>query len=1030
METVMRKSIIYLAAFAFLFAASCQKEMEIIQAEKTDNETPEEEVVICSQKLVPITFEVNAETKVAIDGEHVNWENGDQIEIYWGTQNGDHATATATVSAGKASFSGVVGEDGPYYAVYPKTAAAEFKNTEDVKTLEITIPASQTGGSFKEAVILTSYTTAVEKNFGEFKSAVSLVRFPISRNDVTRVEFVPYSGAASLGTVTVDADKNITPTPTAGVTSLTGITGAGTYYIAVAPGVEMNGVGFRVGTSSEWLGVVQKKVDFTLPRGKILGLSFNLDEHLYSGDWYITPEGAGKKDGSSWENAGDKALFFNLIGYSKDEPAKQAFAAWRTDGKTINLGAGTYTGFTETAGSRRSIYTNSLASLPTVTIKGGHDGDTIFDADLGGDQYTGFFKFNTNCFTKVTLDGITFRSGKSTNQGGAIWVGCPALIKDCTFEDCYEGTTGGGAIYADHAEVEIDGCTFTNCTTAKVGGAIYANKAIVIKGSSVFDGCSAGQNGGAIYPAVAGVSIEGSVQFTDCEAAQNGGAIYSEKDITVEGATFANCSSTEAGGAVAMKGGKLTITGCTFKGNDATTTGGAINLASSAALDVYACTFGGTDVGDGNSSATTGGAINNASNGAITIYGREQATDSTRFTANTAVRAAAIYNNQGTIAATDVAFRLNVASAAGSVLYQGGVANVSLTNCSIIRNVAQSIDPEKAAVNANMGGAIANIYINNANESAAGASTITASGCVFKGNTSAGRGGAVDMGKGTWSFDGCTFSQNVASGNGGGAIAVPRNTSSITPINLYITNSVFDANECTAASNNGSGAAMLLNNPNTKCFVYNSLFKNGKVAAKSGTKVTYTTSDAINANSVSSLGLYACTFVGNSGNYSTVQTNAQKAAIVNCTFMNRAAKNYTPNGGIIYNTGTDNTFVINNIVCTSSLYVLGGSGSIKTSGNIWANGQSNVKDKFCAFTDLGLGDEVYGKAATTVFGDGNPQPDENGKLVPLASFEMASIQASAIKPVIENNFADFYTWLNTNNYWFSGASWNPGAYQR
>ena len=70
----MRKSIIYLAAFAFLFAASCQKEMEIIQAEKTDNETPEEEVVICSQKLVPITFEVNAETKVAIDGEHVTWE--------------------------------------------------------------------------------------------------------------------------------------------------------------------------------------------------------------------------------------------------------------------------------------------------------------------------------------------------------------------------------------------------------------------------------------------------------------------------------------------------------------------------------------------------------------------------------------------------------------------------------------------------------------------------------------------------------------------------------------------------------------------------------------------------------------------------------------------------------------------------------------------------------------------------------------------------------------------------------------------
>ena len=593
-EMAMKKIYTIFAAFSLMAAYSCTKEIDDVQTDGKNHD----EALVYSQELVEKTFTADAGTRTALDGTGVSWVEGDAVEIYWGPESGDHTTATVSVSGEKISFSAKVGIQGPYYAVYPASVEAKFEKTASSEgtepalngegaepLLNITIPNSQSG-LFKDAAIVTSYTTSDELNFGVFKSAVSLIEFEIATPDVTKVQFAPYSCCNSVGTVTVNTQKEITPAASAddlGFISLEGLNGAGKYYVAVIPEAAIGGVGLRVGGASGWMGVAARKSDdLKAERNNILRLGA-IDDKISTGDWYITPEGAGRKDGSSWENAGDRAMFFSLMAFDNNKMTKQAFSAWRTDGRTIRLGTGEYNNFIGTAGARRSIYTDLLDEKPAIMIKGGYDPatgeisateETVFDAVRTAGA-TGFFKFNTGCFRKITIEGITFKNAVCANQGGALYFGCPAELTGCKFDNC-SSSDAGGALYFANGEHEITDCIFTNnaatsTTNELTGGAVYV--------------------GGS-----ASVHLQGC-DFTANSTNVTGGgalAVYSTALTTVANCSFVgnNPGKIGNGGAILQKkaGNILYVVNCSFDGNQCKTNGPDIFSSAGTSVMLYNCT--------------------------------------------------------------------------------------------------------------------------------------------------------------------------------------------------------------------------------------------------------------------------------------------------------------------------------------------------------------------------------------------------------------------------------------------------------
>ncbi|MGM9786498.1 MAG: right-handed parallel beta-helix repeat-containing protein [Candidatus Cryptobacteroides sp.] len=764
----MKSRYFLYAALSVMVAASCTKEIFSEEELNKDNRTDE---VVCSQNLVPMTFTADVQTKTAVEGNKVSWVDGDEIEIYWGAKSGDHVTAKASVVDGTATFSALVGEEGPYYAVYPAVTEAVFvPAAADVEaSLTITIPDEQNGGKFEDAAIVTSYTTAAEKNFGVFVNAVSLVRFDIAGNDVTKVEFVPYSCKPAGGAVSVNTEKKITAASVSKVMTLKGITGPGTYYLAMAPGVDVNGVAFHVGNESKWHGVALKKsaTDITLDRGQVMTINAAIDEKVYDGDIFITPEGAGTKDGSSWENAGDLEMFVKALAYSGSNIEAQSLSAWLTDGKTVYLGVGEYKNLS-TANNRKSLYSDVLGYKPVITIKGGYDPATgaksdseatVFDGDLGDETYCGFIKFNDDCFEKVVLEDITVRNCQITNPGGAVYFGCPAVVSNCRFEACKVTGTNAGAVYVNNTTVMFTDCEFVGCSAEKAGGALFLTES--------------GSNG-----------------------------------------IFRRCS---------------------FKGNSSKSTGGAIHLKSSATAEIYGCVFGGAESGEGNSAASTGGAINNGSDGKVKIgKDGEIATTFISNSTETRGGAFCNKNGELICEDVVFSKNSANENAAGIFISGTGSINLdgctfSENTCNSYRTTVTTKNPNLG------GSAISNVYSTSstANDVNYGdeAFKLVATDCVFEKNASGGRGGAVMQGKGIFSFTDCRFTDNVSKGYGAGAIAlVSGGTLQINKCS-FIGNKV-DGGSST--STNYNGGVFMTNSSSANCYISDSYFSQNDATAGDG----------------------------------------------------------------------------------------------------------------------------------------------------------------------------------------------------
>lgn len=473
----MKQHLLFGAA-ALLLAASCGREEGPVDA---------------GHDRVTRTFTADAvATRTALgDDWSVSWCEGDEISIVW---FGGSAQAEAVLSEGKASFTTTVDEVDGYYAVYPSGTGATVGADG---TLTLRLPSSQSG-KFEDCAVIVSHTTAESLDFGRFKSAVALIRFSIADPSITRVSFSDPAGARICGSISTGPDcSSFTPDGSGGAIEAS-LDGSGTYYLSVLPGIDLGGLSFQLGTDSEWKGSAVSRTPVSLSAGEVLCVNTAVDGHLeVEGSFYITVDGAGGKDGSSWENAGDTAFLLSLL----SDPD----AGSRLDGKDIHVAAGTYD---LGAGGALSLSYNTTSAVSVHVA--GVPGGTVFTTSKSGSE--GCILTVASDLVNLSLDGITFTGASHDGTGGALCLTKGQhSIKDCVFSGNATTSTAadrcGGAIYiGGTAAADIEGCTFEGNRAAVTGGgavAVYSTEPSALlgctfTGNTVHTGSAYTGNGGAI----------------------------------------------------------------------------------------------------------------------------------------------------------------------------------------------------------------------------------------------------------------------------------------------------------------------------------------------------------------------------------------------------------------------------------------------------------------------------------------------------------------------------------------------------
>ena len=402
----------------------------------------------------------------------------------------------------------------------------------------------------------------------------------------------------------------------------------------------------------------------------------------------------------------------------------------------------------------------------------------------------------TNNMNNLIFRNCTFESTVRDVQygGGAIYIdggtdGSTSNVVDvakfglynCTFSGNTGASGHGGAIacYGDVHTLDIDGCTFQNCTSAGRAGAIefsvntktqdnYIYNWFRIR-NTTFTDCTAATHGGAIdisnnddpLHLAAGITIDGCT-FTDCKANGNrSGAIRmvvdNNKNLTVTNSGFSGCTANTVGGAISVQGtiGAVSISGSktdattgeayTFRKCTSQEHGGAItiNTSSCSSLTLTGAKFIGNKSGlktASNPDATYhgGGIYVTGTIGNVTF---QSSTDGTAKTVFSGCEATA---RGGAIA-----------------IMCGTVGNISLSSSEFLNCIAGSLG----------GGFHVGIAGSVTTMPTIGAVSVT--DCNFDGNEAGGVGGGLSLTEGTYksitvktsSFANC-FSANYGGGIG------------------------------------------------------------------------------------------------------------------------------------------------------------------------------------------------------------------------------------------------------------------------
>ena len=634
-----------------------------------------------------VIFTATAENLESAAGADSFWLLGEQIKIV--LDDGNSAIATLVDGEGTSTgiFVGTV-PDGKtaLYAVYPVSAL----DSAEGNAANVSIPDSQPGYSAPETISVGKIESG---NKIEFKNmnAVLGVQLGVG-SEVSKIEVTSVDGSALAGTMAIDCSGSIPvigavkdPASTVSMTTF----GSGTYYLPVFPGTHAQGLKIKTYTGIDPYtesGEYDLDIDILSANNVYV---YEIKEVIAGKTLYVTIDGAGTKDGKSWENAMSAAQMRSFLRLEDKTVADLS-------GAVFNLGSGTYDWGEELALSYDEGVRFSIV---------GQKGETIFS----GNNAHRILRVNGE--VDVEIEGISFINGQVTvaaeggEDGGALFITSGTwAFKNCSFSG--NKATNGGAIEMTGGSVTITDCTFNNNEALNddperrngtgYGGAIDCDTA---SGTIAISGCAFSGNvawsGGAvdIYKTGSEATITDS-SFSDNgdENTRNGGAIHLAASTAMRNCTLTG-NRAKYGGAMRVKDHHVSIDGGSFNDNVASGNAGAISVGEKGRLEIgqeETVTF------QGNSAALCGGALeveslresvgNNIRNsvfkgnhaqwgGAVATYGKSGKSTHMHF--------------------RDCTIEGNYATADGGAFYVEDESLIDLTRTSLVENHAD-----------NMGGAV------------------------------------------------------------------------------------------------------------------------------------------------------------------------------------------------------------------------------------------------------------------------------------------------------------------------------------
>ena len=324
---------------------------------------------------------------------------------------------------------------------------------------------------------------------------------------------------------------------------------------------------------------------------------------------YVTPDGAGEKDGSSWANAMGGADFSAMLKWINTQNSGKNYNFYVAKGtyaqsETLPLPKGVklYGGF---AGTETDIDAREIAkNVTTLTAATGASISIV----TGGEDATS---------ADTVLDGFTITGGKGTNigdifGGGMFNISSSPLVANCIFKDntsdaggamlnyygsspyvykcTFEANTGGAVYNVDDGEgsgplsPRFAECVFKKNTAESTSAGIHNSGGGC---RSVIERCrfienESSSDGSAVTDSFQACSVISDSEFTkniSTSTSLGGGAIFINTLDTpaITNCTFIENKASSRGGAIyAYATSNLALTGCTFSGNSAVSAGGAV----------------------------------------------------------------------------------------------------------------------------------------------------------------------------------------------------------------------------------------------------------------------------------------------------------------------------------------------------------------------------------------------------------------------------------------------------------------------
>ena len=722
---------------------SCQMKEEPFEPENEDSLVPAGYVI----QEFTATSEV---TKTSMDdmGKTV-WSADDRIRVFWESGN-----ASADCFSGEDSETAVfraVIPDGSsvVYASYPEDIDVELSIAES--EFEVTIP-DQKDGQFANSNIAVAKVGS--GNSLNFFNAGALLCIDIPGDDIKKVVVESVDGSALAGKQTLaysgsswTLGSQSDPKSSISMT----IDGSGKKYLPILAGVtHAKGLLLKYYKDGDVLsGTYYLNKSITTERNKV----YKFGEFEPDGNYYVTVDGAGKKNGLNWDNALSADKMWAMVTLTGSEAtAEKAAKIAAIDGATFHMGAGTYNLAADPTISFSEASPVKLSFIGGYPAAGGTRDLASYRADFtGGDTHA---CLNLRGKLDVTFDGIGFVHGSVTGDNvGSLDINGTASGSDITvsMSNCLVDNNVN-ASYSSHADEWAAGLVLDGVTSFTADNVTFSNNkshsasAVFIRNTtSVFTNCS----------------------FHDNSAWKDAGAVYANADVTFDSCVFEdNEAETGDAGALYAKGGHVIIDGGSFERNTAVN-GGAM------AIDWGNVTIEGGAVFSANEAAI-GGAIYNKCDDSPAL----RISEDCEFNGNHATDyAGAIhYKNPGILRITDCTFSGNYAEG------DSGALNIDRADCKFTRVTFTGNQAKGDA-----GGALwidsgsylfdaCNFINNSSNAGTKGGGAIFADSsgntkimsCGFSGNK-AKRGGAIsayEITDGSLFMDACWFEGNYINSSG------------------------------------------------------------------------------------------------------------------------------------------------------------------------------------------------------------------------------------------------------------------------